>query len=107
LISSNLKLNNANRVSIYGELSLASLHPNACLKKIRNVQSGIKARTKILQTLEKTPSTAPKIATETSLSYGVVIHHLRLLQNEDIVDGKGGRPLHWALTGFGQKRLAP
>jgi len=86
---------------------LAFLHPNAYLKKIRNVQSGIKARSEILQALEKTPSTAPRIAKEAGLSYGVVMHHLRLLQSEDIVNRKGGRPWCWVPTGYGQKRLAP
>jgi len=86
---------------------LAFLHPNAYLKKIRNVQSGIKVRSEILQALEKTPSTAPRIAKEAGLSYGVVMHHLRLLQNEDIVNRKGSRPWYWVPTGYGQKRLTP
>ena len=37
--------------------------------------------------------------------YGVVIHHLKLLETEKIVERKGKRPHVWLLTGLGQKRL--
>ncbi len=82
-----------------------SLHPNAYLKKVRNVSSGLKARTKILESIESTPSNAVRIATQESLSYSVVMHHLRLLENEGIVNRKGSRPYYWVSTGLGQKRL--
>jgi DNA-binding transcriptional ArsR family regulator len=81
------------------------MHPNAYLKKIRNVDSGLKARSKILEALESNPSDGVKIAKEGSLSYGVVMHHLRLLENEGIVHRKGRRPYFWVSTGLGQKRL--
>jgi len=82
------------------------MHPNAYLKNIRNVNCGLKARTKILEILEIKQSSAGTIAKEVSLSYGVVIHHLRLLSNEDIVHRKGSRPYYWVSTGLGQKRLS-
>ncbi|MGZ4850621.1 MAG: ArsR family transcriptional regulator [Candidatus Bathyarchaeia archaeon] len=72
---------------------------------MRNVSSGLRARTKILQTLEHSPSAAARIAKENSLSYSVVRHHLRLLEDEGIVHRKGGRPYCWMSTGLGQKRL--
>jgi predicted transcriptional regulator len=81
------------------------LHPNAYLEHVRNVSSGVKARTKILETLESKPSDAVSIAKVTSLSYSVVLHHLRLLENESIVHRKGHRPYNWVSTGLGQKRL--
>ena len=81
------------------------MHPNAYLKNIRNVSSGLKARTKILEALESKPSDAVRIAKEASLSYSVVMHHLRLLENEGIVHRKGRRPYYWVSTGLGQKRL--
>jgi predicted transcriptional regulator len=81
------------------------LHPNAYLSCVRNVSSGLKARTKILEAVESKPCDAVRIAKEASLSYSVVMHHLRLLENEGIVHRKGRRPYYWVSTGLGQKRL--
>ena len=72
---------------------------------MKNVKSGLKARTKTLNVLETHASTATSIAKETSLSYGVILHHLRLLENDGTVYRKGKRPYVWLLTGLGQKRL--
>ena len=81
------------------------MHPNAYLKNIRNVRCGLVARTKILALLEKQGFNASKIAQESALSYGVVMHHLRLLKNEGTVERKGNRRYVWLATGLGQKRL--
>jgi len=75
------------------------------LERVKNVKRGLKTRTKILNALEKRSSDAAAIAKEKSLSYGVVMHHLRLLKKEGIVNRKGKRPYFWVLTGLGQKRL--
>jgi len=75
------------------------------LERVKNVKRGLKTRTKILNALEKRVSDATAIAKEKSLSYGVVMHHLRLLKKEGIVNRKGKRPYFWVLTGLGQKRL--
>ena len=82
------------------------MNPNAYLKKIKNMKSGLKARTKILETFESKPSSAGEIAKDVSLSYNVVMHHLRLLEKEGIVQRKGSRPYYWVSTGLGQKRLS-
>jgi len=82
-----------------------ALHPNAYLQRVRNVKTGLKARTKILNALEKKRSDASSIARELPLSYSTVMHHLRLLEIEGIVNRKGKRPYLWLLTGLGQKRL--
>jgi len=81
------------------------VHPNAYLKNVRNVKCGIKARSKILETLDEKTFDAPEIARNTALSYNVVMHHLHLLENEGIVARNGRRPYYWAATGLGQKRL--
>lgn len=81
-------------------------HPNAYLTNVRNVTRGLQARTQILGVLEKRSADAKTISKEAGLGYNVVLHHLRLLMAEDIVDRKGGRPYSWTLTGMGQKRLA-
>jgi len=81
------------------------MHPNAYLKNIRNVQCGLMVRTKILVLLEKQSCSAIKIANQTALSYGVVMHHLRLLKNEGTVGRKGSWRFVWLATGLGQKRL--
>ncbi|UCF44795.1 MAG: winged helix-turn-helix transcriptional regulator [Candidatus Bathyarchaeota archaeon] len=75
------------------------------MEHVKNVKRGLKTRTKILNALEKRSSNAAAIAKEKSLSYGVVLHHLRLLEKEGIVNRKGKRPYSWVLTGLGQKRL--
>jgi len=81
------------------------MHPNASLKHIRNVHNGLVARTKILTLLEKQGFSACKIAKESALTYGVVLYHLKLLENDGTVERKGIRRFVWLATGLGQKRL--
>ncbi|MEM2911178.1 MAG: helix-turn-helix domain-containing protein [Candidatus Bathyarchaeia archaeon] len=80
-------------------------HPNAYLADFRNVKPGLKARTAILNVLEKGNADAKTIAREAGLPYGVVMHHLKLLEIKGIVQKKEVRPAVWELTGLGQKRL--
>jgi len=80
-------------------------HPNAYLSTIKNIKRGLKARTQILSTLEKNSANAKGVANETGMHYNVILHHLKLLQKEGIVECKSGRPHVWMLTGVGQKRL--
>ena len=81
-------------------------HPNAFLPEIKNVGRGLKARTLILEVLEKEPSGAKTIIRNTQLHYRIIIYHLKLLKNANIVERKAGKkPYIWTLTGAGQKRL--
>ena len=80
-------------------------HPNAYLSNIKNIKLGLRARTRVLNVLDKMTADAKNIANETGLHYGVVVHHLRLLENEGIVEKKHSKPHIWSLTGLGQKRL--
>ncbi len=80
-------------------------HPNAYLANLRNISLGLRARTRILNVLERGSGDAKTIAKGASMHYGVVMHHLKLLQSEGIVRREGGKPFVWALTGAGQKRL--
>lgn len=80
-------------------------HPNAYLSNVKNIRPGLEARTQVLKVLETRSVDAKTIAREAGVSYGVVVHHLRLLEAEGIVERKGSRPHIWELTGFGQKRL--
>jgi predicted transcriptional regulator len=81
-------------------------YPRAFLSRKRNVRLGLLARTKILQALEKRESDAKGIMGPSGLKYNVVIHHLRLLEDERVVVKKGSkRPYVWQLTGVGQQRL--
>ena len=82
-----------------------AFHPNAYLRNIKNVRCGLEARTKILVAMEIENFSATKIAKESGLHYGVVMHHLRLLRNEGTVERKGIRRYLWFPTGLGQKRL--
>jgi predicted transcriptional regulator len=80
-------------------------HPNAYLANLRNISLGLRARTKILNTLERGSGDARTIANEAAMHYGVVMHHLKLLQSEGIVRREGRNPFVWTITGAGQKRL--
>jgi DNA-binding transcriptional ArsR family regulator len=80
-------------------------HPNAYLADFRNVKPGLKARTAILNVLENGDADAKTIARDAGLPYGVVMHHLKLLEAKGIVQKKGIRSSIWVLTGLGQKRL--
>lgn len=81
-------------------------HPNAYLENIRNTRLGLSARTRILDSLDKFSGDAKTVGKGAGMHYGVVMHHLKLLEAENIVQRKSGKPYVWALTGKGQKRLA-
>jgi len=80
-------------------------HPNAYLVNFRNIELGLRARTYLLNALEKNSADAKAIAKSIELPYGVVMHHLKLLESRGIAQRSGSRPSVWALTGLGQKRL--
>lgn len=81
-------------------------HPNAYLSEIKNINLGLRARTQILNVLEKSFADARTIAQKAQMHYGVVMHHLKLLEAEAIIQRKGTKPYTWFVTGLGQKRLA-
>jgi DNA-binding transcriptional ArsR family regulator len=80
-------------------------HPKAYLSNIKNIRRGLQARTRILDVLDKHSDDAKNISKETEMHYGVVMHHLRLLEAEGIIGRKQSKPYIWGLTGLGQKRL--
>jgi hypothetical protein len=82
-----------------------SYHPNAYLANVRNTRRGLKARSSILEGLQRVAGDAKTLAAEAELPYAVVMHHLRLLWAEGIVSRQGSRPFVWTLSGLGQKRL--
>ena len=85
-----------------------AFHPNAYLSETRNIRKGLVARTRVLKALERSSATAGVLAKENALSYKVVLHHLRLLEAENIVSRKTSKKPHlWELTGVGQQRLKP
>jgi predicted ArsR family transcriptional regulator len=80
-------------------------HPNAYLSHIKNIKLGLRARTRVLNVLEKRSMEARAIADEAGMHYRVVVHHLNLLKAEGIVERRGTKPHIWKITGAGQKRL--
>jgi len=80
-------------------------NPKAYLSNIKNIRRGLQGRTRILNVLEQRSVNANTISKETEMHYGVVMHHLRLLEAEEIVERKQSKPYIWVLTGLGQKRL--
>jgi len=80
-------------------------HPKAFLSLKRNVKPGLLARTKIVLILEKKVSNAKSITEEIGLSYASVLHHLHLLEAENIITHKGRKSYIWELTGAGQQML--
>ena len=86
-------------------MSKPAHHPKAFLTLKRNVQPGLSARTQIISVLEKRACSTKKISRETGLSYAAVLHHLHLLETENILSRRGSRSYVWKLTGAGQQRL--
>jgi hypothetical protein len=82
-----------------------TFHPNAYLSRIKNIKRGLRARSLVLNVLERHSADGKTIGSEAGLHYGVVVHHLKLLAAEGLVEAKGSRPHVWFLTGLGQKRL--
>ncbi len=80
-------------------------HPKAFLSSTRNIRPGLIVRTRIVLLLERETANAKFIAKKTELSYGAILHHLRLMEGESILVRKGNRPHFWELTGVGQQRL--
>jgi predicted transcriptional regulator len=81
-------------------------NPKAYLAQKRNVRLGLVARSKILQVVEKQALPIAIIRDATGLKYAVILHHLRLLEEEKVVQREGKKgPYAWALTGAGQRRL--
>jgi len=80
-------------------------HPKAYLSNIKNIKRGLQARTRILNVLDKEPVNAKGISSKAGMHYGVVLHHLRLLEAEEITERKQSKPHVWALTRLGQRRL--
>ena len=80
-------------------------HPKAFLSSTRNIRPGLIVRTRIVLLLERETANAKFIAKKTGLSYGAILHHLRLMEGENILVRKGNRPHLWELTGVGQQRL--
>jgi len=84
------------------------IDPLARLSKIRNMKRGLIVRTIILKCLreaEGSGRTIKEISDKTNLSYGVILHHLRKLEQEKIVLRKGKKPYKWLLTGLGQRLI--
>lgn len=81
-------------------------HPKAFLSLKRNIRPGLVARTQIVSKLEKGALSAKAITQYTELSYAATLHHLHLLEDENILVRKGQRPYLWELTGAGQQTLS-
>ena len=82
-----------------------SYHLKAFLLHKRNVKPGLIARSKIVSLLEESPMPAKKLAEKIGISYGSVLHHLRLLKTEQIAVRQSERPYLWKISGVGQQRL--
>ncbi|UCC33493.1 MAG: hypothetical protein JSW53_00325 [Candidatus Bathyarchaeota archaeon] len=80
-------------------------HPKAFLSLKRNIRPGLIARTQIILQLEKNTPSARAIAQDAKLSYAATLHHIRLLEAENILVRRGKKPFRWELTGVGQQRL--
>lgn len=81
-------------------------HPNAYLRRKRNVKAGLITRTKILNVLETGNKGARDLCKESGLSYACVIYHLKSLRTEKLVSCSGAKkPFIWALTNLGQQKL--
>jgi predicted transcriptional regulator len=81
-------------------------HPNSYIRGIRNTESGLSARTKILLSLEEGKSTVKDISGAVEISYSSALHHLHLLRMNKIVERTNLKvPYYWKTTGVGHARL--
>jgi predicted ArsR family transcriptional regulator len=80
-------------------------HPKAFLSKIKNVKKGLVTRTKIVSALDILQCTAKAINEKTGIHYSSILHHLHLMENENIIKRNDKKPYIWVLTGIGQKKL--
>jgi len=83
----------------------ASIEPQSYLASIRNVQPGLKARTRIITSLRKRGLSARELAAETGLSYRSVLLHLNAMGRGMVVKKEGRRPYLWSLTDHGQQPI--
>ena len=73
---------------------------------MRNVSRGLASRTKIIEIMEKGKNNIPEISEESGLSQSCVVHHLRLLLKQRVVNSsQSGRVGRWTLTKYGQEKL--
>ena len=87
-------------------MPIRPFHPKAYLTTKRNVETGLKTRTVIIESIERQAAQAGAISRMTGLSYGSITYHLRILRKEAITEPTGRkRPLTWKLTRLGQQRL--
>ncbi|HYB93146.1 MAG TPA: winged helix-turn-helix domain-containing protein [archaeon] len=87
-------------------MPILTYYPQAYLSKKRNLKTGLRSRTKILQTLELGEKTAREISETMKTSYACASHHLHLLRAENYVIRVGEKkPFKWRTTGLGQQKL--
>ena len=81
-------------------------HPNAYIQGMRNTESGLIARTKILISLEEGKTTVKEISLDIGISYAKAFHHLQLLRIRKIIERTTLKtPFDWKVTGYGYTRL--
>jgi len=82
-------------------------HPRAYISGMRNVSRGLASRSKIIETMEKGKTRINEISEKAGLTESCVSHHLRLLLKQRVVSATAtGRGNRWALTKYGQEKLA-
>ncbi|WP_455278606.1 winged helix-turn-helix domain-containing protein [[Eubacterium] cellulosolvens] len=87
-------------------MAFKGFHPKAYLKSKRNVRTGLRTRTLIIELISKKPSQIKGIANETNLSYRSIAYHVKTLKKENILTSSTiKKPLVWKLTRFGQQKL--
>ncbi|WP_455368417.1 hypothetical protein [[Eubacterium] cellulosolvens] len=87
-------------------MSFKGFHPKAYLRSKRNVSTGLRTRTLILEVISKKPAQIKKISSETNLSYRSIAYHVKTLSKEKIIiSNTMKKPLVWKLTKFGQQKL--
>ncbi len=83
--------------------SQKGIEAQAYLRGIRNVEPGLRARSKIINAIKlNRGKSSREIADAAKISYSAVGHHLRNMRSEKIVE-KGNEG--WSLTGLGQQTL--
>ncbi len=82
------------------------INPRAYLRNIKNVEKGLKVRSKIIDILSEGELSVSEISKRLGMSPTRIRHHLRNMQADGVVKKRRiGKQVVWRLTGVGQASL--
>jgi len=88
-------------------LAEETFNPNAYIPSMKNMKSGLKARTLILNSLTKSPLQLKDLRLKTGLTSSSINYHLKILEKHRLIRKKhvSKRKVVVEQTGLGQKLI--